>query len=190
MNYRQIYARKRDNEKRIKAIRPNINNDSGIYVFWRVDENGIKWCYCGQAKHLLERVASHLSEYDHIGLSLKKRKFYSAENPYGWHLTFQNCTEDMLDESEQATIRAYATNGYQLYNLTAGGQGKGKQGFDGKKSGKGYYDGLEQGKKKSRELIADLFSKHLDVSTKKQPPTKLQEKALQKFLEFISLDDC
>ena len=36
-----------------------------------------------------------------------------------------------------------------------------------------------------REKLADLFSKHLNVSMKK--PTKNAEKALEKFQEFIDL---
>ena len=45
------------------------------------------------------------------------------------------------------------------------------------------------GKKKSREFIADQFNKHLVVTTKKQPPTKLQEKALKKFMDFMNVNE-
>ena len=83
-NYRQIYAKKAARENRIKSICPNIPNASGIYAFHRVDEAGIKRSYVGQALHLCERCASHLGEYDHIALSLKKHGFYNDDNPYGW----------------------------------------------------------------------------------------------------------
>ena len=45
---------------------------------------------------------------------------------------------------------------------------------------------LEVGKMKARRFVADLFSKHLDVSMKK--PSKNAEKALAKFQEFIDLE--
>ena len=74
-------------------------------------------------------------------------------------------------------------------NVTGGSQGEGKFNIGENKSAKGYYDGLQRGKEKSREYIADLFAKHLVVTTKKQPPTKLQEKALKKFMDFINIDE-
>ena len=121
-------------------------------------------------------------------MSIKKHGLFSEENPYGYKVHFLEFPENKLDEMEQKYILKYANAGYQLRNKTSGSQGEGKQGISANKSSKGYYDGLEQGKKKSREFIADLFAKHLTVSTKKQPPTKLQEKALQKFNDFISLE--
>lgn len=185
MNYRQLYAMKSSREKQIKMICPKINNGSGIYIFYRIDENEIKHCYVGQAKHLLERAASHLSEYDRIGLSLKKRKFYSKENLGGWKLVFKNCGVDELDENEKRAIKAYADKGYQLYNATSGGQGIGKNGLDKNKSSRGYYDGVEQGKNNAKRFVADLFNKHLDFKPKKYPPTKNQQKAMQKFKDFL-----
>lgn len=188
-NYRQIYAAKASRERQIKEICPQINNLSGIYVFYRIDENEIKHCYVGQAKHILERAAAHLGEYDRIGLSLKKRKFYSLENPGGWKLVYKNFPIDRLDEMERKTIKAYADKGYQLYNATSGGQGSGKTGLDKNRPTKGYYDGLEQGKKNTRKFVADLFAKHLDYKPKKEPPNKLQEKAMQKFKDFLEYDN-
>ena len=88
MNYKKIFATKANNEKRIKRVCPNIPYKSGIYVFFRIDEAGIRRAYCGQAVSLCERCASHLSEYDHIALSLKKHGFYSEKNPFGWKLIF------------------------------------------------------------------------------------------------------
>lgn len=189
MNYKQLYAMIAKRERQIKEICPSINKKSGIYVFSRVDEDEIKHCYVGQAKNLLQRTAAHLGEYDRIGLSLKKRKFYSEENPGGWKLAFRNCADNVLDENEKRTIKAYADKGYQLYNATSGGQGKGKNGLDKNKQSRGYYDGLEQGKKNARRFVADLFAKHLDYSTKKSPPTKNQEKALQKFKDFLAYQE-
>ena len=39
MNYRQIYARKAECEKRIKEVCPQATHESGIYCFTRVDED-------------------------------------------------------------------------------------------------------------------------------------------------------
>lgn len=189
MNYKQVYAIKAKNESKIKSICPNITTKSGIYVFFRVDENDIKHCYIGQAKNLLQRTAQHLSEYDRIALSLKKRGFYSQENVHGWRLIFKECAIDKLDENERLSIKTYANKGYQLYNSTSGGQGQGKNGLDKNKPSKGYYDGLEQGKKNSRKFVADLFTKHLDYVPKKQPPTANQQKAMQKFSEFLDWEN-
>lgn len=191
MNYKKIYAYKAKTEAAIKNLCPKISSQSGIYVFFRVDENGIKYCYVGQAKKLLERAAAHLREYDHIALSLKKRGFYDfSKNPYGWHLSFKECSISELDEKERETIISCAKKGYQLYNVTIGGQGEGKTSFDHKtKSNKGYYDGLKQGYENARREIKHLFDLHLNFSAKKQPPTKLQEKAMQKFKDFLEKNE-
>ena len=90
---------------------------------------------------------------------------------------------------EQKYIKQYANAGYQMRNKTSGSQGEGKQGISANKQSRGYFDGLEQGKKKSREYVADLFKKHLTVGTKKNPPTKLQQKALQKFEDFLDWEN-
>lgn len=185
MNYRQIYAIKAKREQQIKNVAPSISKESGIYVFHRVDENGIKHAYVGQAKHLLERTASHLGEYDHIGISLKKRGLYSAENSGGWQLKYKECAQDDLDENERKTIKHYADNGYQLYNATLGGQGEGKANIKDGKTSKGYYDGVEQGEKNVKRFVANLFNKHLDYKTKSDKPNKNQEKAMQKFKDFL-----
>lgn len=185
-NYKRVYAMKHEREKRISSVCPSITNNSGIYVFYRDDDTGLKMCYCGQALHLRERCASHLAEYDHIGLSLKKRGFYSEKNPYGWKLIFKECPADKLDENEKLTITHFGNNGYQLYNVTAGGQGKGKRNIGEGKSSKGYRDGLLQGKKNASREIANLFDKHLNVSKKSDKPNKIQDRALEKFNEFLA----
>ena len=92
--------------------------------------------------------------------------------------------ESELDEKEQFYIRKYANAGYQLRNVESGGNA-GKGLINEKKPAKGYYDGLEQGKKNAQKFVANLFEKHLDFVPKKQPPTKLQEKAMQKFQDFL-----
>mgnify|MGYP002764737902 FL=1 len=185
-NYRQIYAKKAARENRIKSICPNIPNTSGIYAFHRVDEAGIKRSYVGQALHLCERCASHLGEYDHIALSLKKHGFYSEDNPYGWKLDFKTCPKSELDEKEVATIKQFADKGFQMYNVTAGSQGQGKLVTGQYKQPKTYTQGVQQGYKKASKEVAHLFELHLDYKTKSEPPNKNQEKALNKFLEFLN----
>ena len=187
MDMRKIKAIEKANKERILKVCPNVPERSGIYFLLR-EENGFRFGYIGQAKHLLSRLAGHLKGYQHIDLSLRKHGLYSEDNPCGYKIHFLEFSESKLDEMEQKYIKQYANAGYQLRNKTSGSQGEGKQGIAANKSSKGYYDGLEQGKKKSREFVADLFQKHLMVDTKKQPPTKLQEKALQKFNDFISLE--
>ena len=193
MNYRQIYARKAECERRIKEVCPDITNRPGIYIFYRTDtDSGLRFCYIGQAKRLTERCAQHLQEYDHIALSLKKRGFFDPlnpeENPGGWKLSVWECSGlDALDNAEIEAIREYANNGYQLFNRTAGGQGDGKVIFDNKRQAKTYREGLAQGYLNARREVAHWFSLHLNVSIKK--PTKNAEKALSKFLDFINLED-
>jgi hypothetical protein len=76
-----------------------------------------------------------------------------------------------------------------MRNSTAGSQGKGKHGLDNARPTRTYYDGLAQGYKNAKKEVAHLFDLHLDYTTKKQPPTKLQEKAMQKFKDFLEGDD-
>lgn len=185
MDYKKIYAKKKAREDKIKKICPSIPNEPGIYAFYRNDETGIRRAYVGQAVNLCERCAAHLAEYDHIALSLKKHGFYSQNNLYGWKLQYKKCSKEELDEHEIATIKAFADDGFQMYNVTAGGQGKGKKQISEYKQPKTYRQGIEQGKKVSSKEIAHLFEKHLNYSTKNDPPTKNQQKAVEKFEEFL-----
>lgn len=188
MNYKQIYAKKAERENRIKKIRPDIPCRSGIYIFYRDDETGLRMAYCGQAVNLCERCGSHLAEYDHIGLSLKKRGFYGEENPYGWKLTFKECSRDKLDENEQITIKKFANDGFQLYNKTSGSQSTGKTQIAEYKPPKGYRDGINQGYKNASKEISLLFEKHLDYSTKNAiSPNKNQINAIKKFEDFLNV---
>ena len=63
MDYKQILAIQRANEERIKKISPIINHESGIYLFYRNNEEGEFCVYVGQAKDLLQRTAQHLTGY-------------------------------------------------------------------------------------------------------------------------------
>ena len=185
-NYKQIFAKKAERENRIKLLRPDIPNNPGIYVFYRTCESGIRRAYAGQAVNLCERCASHLGEYDHIALSLKKHGLYSSDNPCGWQLMFQECPASELDEREVETIRFLANKGFQMYNVTSGGQGEGKTQIGTYKQPKTYTQGKAEGYKQASKEISHLFDLHLDVVTKSAYPTKLQQKALDKFYDFLN----
>lgn len=187
VNYKQIKAIEKKNKERILKLQPTVPETSGIYVFLRA-EGGFKYAYVGQAKHLLTRVAQHLSGYQHIDISIKKHGLWSEDNPYGWRLIWMSLPEDRLDEAEQKYIMDYANAGFQLRNKTSGSQGKGKSGIVENKPSKGYYDGLQQGYKNAQKFVANLFDKHLNYSQKSDKPNKNQEKALAKFEEFLKGD--
>ena len=189
MNYRQIYARKAECEKRIKEVCPQATHESGIYCFTRVDEDGFKFAYVGLAtRSLLTRLGEHLVGYQHIDLSIKKHGLYSQENPYGYKVDILcKCPAEECNEKEQYYIKKAADAGYQLRNHNSGSQGKGRRTFDNAKPSKTYREGLAQGYTNARREVAHWFSLHLNVSMKK--PTKNAEKALAKFQDFINLED-
>ena len=184
VNYRQIKAIEQKNKKRILEV-CNVPETPGIYILTR-EENGFRYAYVGQAKHMLTRLAQHLSGYQHIDLSLKKHGLKSADNLYGWDIQYVSCPIEMLDAYEQEIILIYANQGYQLRNKTSGSQGEGKRGLDDQKSPKGYYDGLAQGYKNAQRFVANLFEKHLVYGKRSEKPNKNQDKALEKFEGFIN----
>lgn len=164
-NYAQIKAIEKKNKERLLKINPYLTEESGIYFLLREDEDGFKYAYVGQAKHILTRLAQHLVGFQHIDLSLKSHKFYDKEtNPYGWEIYFLRFPIEQLDEKEQYYIKQYATAGYQLRNKTSGSQGVGKKKIDEYKPAKGYRDGLKQGYKNASKEVSNLFEKHLNYS--------------------------
>lgn len=183
-NFRRTKAIEAKNKKRILEVNPHVDEESGIYFLTRT-EDGIQYAYIGQAKHLLTRLAQHLSGYQHIDLSIKNHGLHTADNITGWKVGFLHYPEDKLDEMEQKYIRQYAQAGYQLRNKTAGGQGEGKKQIDEYRPGKGYRDGLRQGYINASREIAHLFDLHLIVIAKKNPPTVHQKNALEKFNAFL-----
>ena len=186
-NYRQIMAIRKANEDKIRQVCPIATEDSGLYVFWRIDENMFKYAYVGQAKNLLKRLAEHLSGYQHIDLSIKKHKFYDEEtNPYGYHVEIIcHCSEDELDGREQYWIKHYADQGYQLRNKTTGSQGEGKSALGEGKSNRGYRDGLIQGRKNTQKEIKELFDKYLTYDIKGKPG-KIKQRKYDEFTAFLN----
>lgn len=183
----EIKRMEREIKQRLLFINPKLNEQSGIYFMTREDEQGIKYAYIGQAKHILSRLAQHMTGYQHIDLSLKKHGLISNSNMCGWNVNFLNFPEELLDEKEQYYIKKYALGGYQLRNKTAGGQGSGKKQIDDYRPGKTYRQGIEQGMKNASRDVAKLFEKHLNVSAKNDPPTVNQMKAMDKFEKFLEL---
>jgi hypothetical protein len=189
-NYRKIMAMRKANEDKIRKLCPSVSEKSGIYAFWRIDENGFKFAYVGQAKNLLKRLAEHLSGYQHIDCSIKKHKFYDEEtNPYGYHVEIiEECAEEDLDDREKYWIKWNADQGYQLRNKTTGSQGEGKSALGEGKSTKGYREGLSRGYDNARRDVAKLFEKNLTYSINGKDG-KLKQRAYEKFTEFINVNN-
>ena len=186
-NIAQIKAIEKKNRERLLKVNPNLNDRSGIYFLTRTDENDISYFYIGQAVNIIQRMCGHLTGYQHIDLSIKKRGFFSEENPYGWKLNFINYPKSDLDKMEKYWILEYTKKGYQCrYNKTAGGQGEGKEKINEFRPAKGYRDGIKQGYKNASKEISHLFDLHLDYKTKSDNPNKNQEKALHKLEEFLN----
>ena len=185
-NLRKAKAIEAKNKKRLLAIDPYLDEGSGIYFLVRKDENGIKYAYIGQAKHLLTRLAQHLSGYQHIDLSLKKHGLYSSENIYGWKIGFLHFQISELDFMEKKFIQMYSNNGYQLRNKTAGGQGEGKTQIDDYRPAKGYRDGIAQGRKNLAKELTNIIDKHLCISLKEEKKNnKVSIKAFDKFNDLL-----
>lgn len=187
MTLAQVKAIEKRNKQRILRVCPDATDERGIYAFVR-KADGFKYAYVGQAKHMLTRLAQHLQGYSqHIDLSLKKRGLYSEKNPTGWKIRVVALDVEDLDAAERQFIKAFADKGYQMYNGTTGGQDGGKAVLGENKSPKGYRDGVAQGYKNAQKFVARLFEKHLDYRTKSDKPNKNQEKAAQKFAEFLEV---
>jgi hypothetical protein len=169
------------NKRRFILLNPSLTEQSGIYILHR-EENGIKYAYVGQAKHLLTRLAQHLSGYQHIDLSLKKHGL-ANEKPKGYRVDFKLYPISELDNAERDWIRYMADRGYQLRNKTIGGQDEGKGGLDNQKASRGYHDGLAQGRKSLAKELKHIIDTHLEVRVRKE--NKITQKALSKFWELL-----
>ena len=192
-NMRQIKAIENQNKKRLLKVNPKLNERSGIYFLLRTDENGFRYAYIGQAtKSVLQRLASHLSGYkQHIDKSLKAHGLYSEDNPYGWRVEFLNFPESQLDEKEKYYIKLYADKGYQLRNVSVGGQGSERDSgqIGERKPAKGYYDGLLQGKKVLARELSSIAEKHLKIEIREDKKNnKVSQKQFEKFKELMNED--
>ncbi len=197
MSYQNIARAKaieQENKKRLLKLNPKLNDKSGIYFLLREDENGFKYAYVGQAVHTLSRLASHLVGYEqHIDLSLRKHKLYDKEkSPYGWRVEFLNFPESQLDEKEKYYIKLYADKGYQLRNVSLGGQGENRaSGSIGeRKPPKGYMQGIQQGKKVLARELSSIAEKHLKIELRADKANnKVSQKQYEKFMDLLKAGD-
>lgn len=170
MNYRQIMARQKSAEARIIKHYGDPTTDSGVYTFHRYNrERQCNCYYIGQAKNLRRRIAQHLLEYDHIAVSLKKYGLFDSEkNPEGWACDWEFCLIEELDKVEQVLIAHCITKeNDELYNITSGGQGKGKVDINPRAERKGYHTGKKEGKQRAYAEIATLIKKYTTGLTSK-----------------------
>lgn len=189
MNYQSIRQAKsieQNNKKRLLEVNPKLDEESGIYFLTRIDENGFKYAYIGQAVHILTRLSQHLVGYQHIDLSLKKHGLYANNNPCGWKIGFLHFPKSELDKQEQHYIKAYADYGYQLRNKTSGSQGEGKAQIDDYKPSKGYRDGIQQGRKNLARELSNIAKKHLKIELREDKANnKVSQKQFEKFNELL-----
>ena len=189
MSYKQVLAMRREYEKQIRKLCPDVTENSGIYLFWRIDEAGFKHAYIGQTLHLCKRLVDHMCGYQYIDNSIRKHKLYDAENNiYGYHLEIlEEIPEEELDERERYWIKSYADSGHQLKNQTIGGQDGKKSVLGDGKSTKGYREGLNKGYENARKDVAKLFEKNLTYSINGRDG-KLKQRAYEKFTEFLNVN--
>ena len=182
-NIARVKSIQRQNIQRLKKLNPDIDSKSGIYFLTRNEPQ----IYIGQARHLDERLASHLSGYEqHIDRSLKAHGLYSEDNPYGYKVNFLHYPKSKLDEMEQYYIQLYAEKGWALKNKTAGSQGVGKVKIADFKPAKGYMDGLKQGRKNLAKELSHIIDKHLTVQLREDKQSnKVSQKALEKFNRLL-----
>lgn len=187
-NIAQRKAIEYKNRQKLLKINPDLKDESGIYFLTRTDEDKISYFYIGQSVKVLSRMVSHISGYQHIDLSLRKRGFYSDDNPYGWKVNAINYPADELDKWEQYWILEYTKRGYQCrYNKTAGGQGNGKEKINEYRPQKGYRDGLLQGRKNLAKDLKHIIDTHLTVTIRQgKEGNKVSQRALEKFWALIS----
>ena len=175
----------------ILDLYPTITEESGIYFLTRIDENGIKYAYVGQAKHILNRLAEHMNDYkQHIDLSLKKHGLFSSANENGWKIGWLHFPLSQLDEMEKHYIKQYADKGYQLRNKNTGGQGEGKSQINEYRQPKGYRDGLAQGRKNLAKELRSIIDKHLVITLKPEKANnKVSIRQFEKFYELLGEGD-
>lgn len=183
INYKNLFSVGWNMEKALIRLCPEITHSSGIYIWIR--ENEVEKCaYIGQAKDLIRRNISHLMGYkQRIDQSLRKWGLYDEEfNTTGWRLGILHFGIDELNAQEQRLIEAYKEHGYEMYNIESGGT-EGKTLINERKLGKGYYEGIERGKKIILDDLNKWFGKYLKAG--KMGSGKLAERMLVKFNNLL-----
>lgn len=184
-NFRKAKAIEQKNKERLLEANPELNEDSGIYFLTRTDELGIRHAYVGLARHVLTRLAQHLSNYQYIDNSIRKHGLYSEENPYGYKVNFLNCLENELEEKERYYITQYSLNGYQMKNRDTGG-GAGKKEIGDRKPPKTYREGIQAGKKSLARELSSIAEKHLKIEIRDDKKNnKISQRQFEKFKELL-----
>lgn len=184
-NFRKAKAIEQKNKERLLKANPELNEDSGIYFLTRTDELGIRHAYVGLARHVLTRLAQHLSNYQYIDNSIRKHGLYSEENPYGYKVNFLNCLENELEEKERYYITQYSLNGYQMKNRDTGG-GAGKKEIGDRKPPKTYREGIQAGKKSLARELSSIAEKHLKIEIRDDKKNnKISQRQFEKFKELL-----
>lgn len=185
-NWRKLFYTKKEIRDNLKKICPTMDNESGIYFYTRIDEDGSKQAYIGQALHLLDRTISHIQyQNQHIDVSLIKRGFYSQNNPYGWKLNFLHFPANQLNDKEKYYIDKYQQAGFMLYNIESGGS-LGKIDIQERKLGKGYYEGIARGKNSLAQDLKHIIDLYLTIQLNKTGVRA--ENALNKFNTLLNTD--
>lgn len=186
-NYKNIARIKsidKSNKKRLLKANPNLDDENGIYILWRIEIHG----YIGQTKQgILTRLSQHMSGYkQHIDLSLKKHGLYSADNKGGYKIDFIHCPISELDSKEKEYIRKAIDSGWIVKNKTGGGQNEGKEKIAEYKPPKTYMQGIQQGKKSLARELSHIIDTHLQVSLKPEKQNnKVSIRAFEKFQNLI-----
>lgn len=188
-DFRKLKAIEWQNKKRIKNLCPEMQDRSRIYIFYRTDEeSNVIARYIGKSEtSILQRCAGHLNGHDqHIDKSLILHKLYSEDNPTGWRVdVLEYCKPQECNERERFYIEFCTKYGVALHNVESGGTA-GKTDINQRKEMKGYKKGVQYGYEKARKEIRHLFALHLKTRIKSDKPNKIQEKALQKFIDFLN----
>lgn len=188
MTPQQRFAMLNEYKKLVKKMCPALSEKSGIYLFYRKDENNEDCVYIGQGKSLIQRTASHfLGRKTHIDKSLYVHKVYSKENPYGWKLkVLYECDVDRLDKLEQEYIDYYVSAGYKVYNVTGGGQKDKKQDINERQQTKlkSYKNGKNIADRKAKSYVRAMFDKYLDFVIK-PPVNKIKQRKFGEFKNYL-----
>lgn len=127
-----------------------------------------------------------------LDISLKTRALWYKSNPYGWQIHVIYCEKEELNEKERYYIQKATEKGYELYNITSGGQDEGKEDINERKASKGYRDGLNQGRINAIKEIKEFFDNYCDFVSKSNPECfkkdgSLKEIYTRKFNELKEL---
>lgn len=179
-------AIERDNIKRILQLCPEMQDLSGIYMFYRADENGKVFArYIGKSEtSILKRCASHLQGVkQHLDKSIKAHGLYSENNPTGWQvMVVEYCLPYECDIRERKHIQYCQKLFIDLHNVESGGT-SGKTDINERKPAKGYYDGLRRGRSSVlKELQTPL--KYLTIAPKNEKKRTIR--MYNKFLDLLT----